>query len=72
MKTKFDADDELPLKKTIEFPTITIVVRAVFLENNRYYPQVFLNECLYEMNMKSKNELKKLILKIMCTIILII
>ena len=59
MKTKFDADDELPLKKTIEFPTITIVVRAVFLENNRYYPQVFLIECLYEMNMKSKNELKE-------------
>ena len=47
MKTKFDSDDELPLNKTIEFPTITIVVRAVFLENNRYYPQVFLNECLY-------------------------
>ena len=55
MKTKFDSDDELPLNKTIEFPTITIVVRAVFLENNRYYPQVFLNECPYEMNMKNKN-----------------
>ena len=54
-KTKFDSDDELPLNKTIEFPTITIVVRAVFLENNRYYPQVFLNEYPYEMNMKSKN-----------------
>ena len=49
IKIKFDSDDELPLNKTIEIPTITIVVRAIFLENNKYYPQVFLDECLYKM-----------------------
>ena len=32
MKVKFDADDDLPLHKTIEIPIITIVVRAVFHE----------------------------------------
>ena len=42
MKIKFNSDDELPLNKTIEIPAITIVVRAIFLENNKYYPQVFL------------------------------
>ena len=26
-------DDKLPLNKTIEIPTMTIVVRAVFYEN---------------------------------------
>ena len=26
---------------------MTIVVRAIFHENNKYYPQVFLDECLY-------------------------
>ena len=41
MKNKFNSDDELPLNKTIEIPTMTIVVRAIFLENNKYYPQVF-------------------------------
>ena len=46
MKIKFNSDDGLPLNKTIEIPTITIVVRAVFQENNKYYPQVFLDECL--------------------------
>ena len=46
---KFDLDDELPLNKTTEIPTITIVVRAIFLENNKYYPQVFLDECLYKI-----------------------
>ena len=32
MKIKFNSDDELPLNITIEIPTITIVVRAIFHE----------------------------------------
>ena len=48
-KIKFDSDDELPRNKTMEIPTITIVVRAIFLENSKYYPQVFLDECLYKI-----------------------
>ena len=39
MKIKFNSDDELPLNRMIEIPTMTIVVRAIFHENNRYYPQ---------------------------------
>ena len=49
MKIKFNSDDELPLNKTMEIPTMTIVVRAVFHENNKYYLQVFLDEFLYKM-----------------------
>ena len=49
MKIKFNSDDELSLNKTIEIPTITIVLRAVFHENKKYYPQVFLDECLYQI-----------------------
>ena len=30
MKIKFNLDEELPLNKMIESPTMTIVVRAVF------------------------------------------
>ena len=41
INTKFDSDDELPLNKMIEIPVIIIVVRAIFYENNKYYPQVF-------------------------------
>ena len=41
MKIKFDSDDDLPLNKTIEIPTVTAVVRSVFHENNKYYRQVF-------------------------------
>ena len=32
MKVKFDSDDELPLNKAIEIPSMIIVVRAIFLE----------------------------------------
>ena len=47
MKIKFNSDYKLPLHKTIEKPTLIRFVRVVFHENNIYYPQVFLDECLY-------------------------
>ena len=49
MNIKFDSDDDLHLNKTIEIPIVTIVIRAVFHENNKYYTQVFLDECLYKI-----------------------
>ena len=48
MKLKLDSDEELPLNKTMEIPSMMIVVRVVFHENNKYHPQVFLDECLYK------------------------
>ena len=48
-KIKFDSDDNLPLNKRIEIPIVTIVLRAVFQENNKHYSQVFLDECLYKI-----------------------
>ena len=41
MKIKFGTDDELTLNKIIKFPIITKVLRAVFHENNEYFPQFF-------------------------------
>ena len=49
LKIKIKSDDELPLNKTVEIHNATIVVRAVFHENNNYYPQVFLHESPYEL-----------------------
>ena len=49
MKIKFNSDNELSLSKEIEIPIMAIVVRAVFHENNKYYPQVFLDDCLYKL-----------------------
>ena len=47
MKIKFDSDDDLPLNKALKFPTMTIVVRSFFEEEDKFYPQVYLGECLY-------------------------
>ena len=33
----------------MEIPTTTIVVRAIFYENNKHYPQFLLDECLEKM-----------------------
>ena len=49
MKIKFNLDDELPENKAIEIPSMIVVVGAVFHENNKYYPHVFLDECLYKI-----------------------
>ena len=49
MKIKFNSDDQLPVNKTIEIPTMTIVVKAVFHENKKYYLQVFLDKFLYKL-----------------------
>ena len=49
IKIKFNSDDELPLNKLIEILSMIIVVRVVFHENTKYYPQVFLDECLYKL-----------------------
>ena len=49
---KFNLDDELSLHKTIEIPSMIIVFRAIFFfffEKNKYYPQVFLDKCLYKL-----------------------
>ena len=49
IKIKLDSDEKLPLNKTIEIPVMVIVVKAMFDGNNKYYPQVFLDECLYKI-----------------------
>ena len=49
MKIKINSNDELPLNKTIEIHSMIVVVIAVFYDNTKYYPQVFLDECLYKL-----------------------
>ena len=49
MKIKFNLDGELTLNKAIQILSIIIDVRSVFHENNKYYSQVYLDECLYNL-----------------------
>ena len=49
MKVKFNLDDNLPLNKMLKPHMLTVIVRSVFEGDGKYYPQVFLDECLYEV-----------------------
>ena len=49
MKIKFNTDDNIPLNKIIYFPAITIIIRSVTQKDGKYYPQVFLDEHLYQV-----------------------
>ena len=48
-KIKFLTDDSLPLGKLIHFPAITIAIRCVFKQDGIYYPQVYLDDALYQI-----------------------
>ena len=49
IKIKFNSDNDLPIGKISSLYNMTIVDRSIFQEDNKYYPQVFLDECLYEV-----------------------
>ena len=48
MKIKFESDDNLPLGKIMNIHVCVIIVKGVFEENSKCYPQVLLHECFYE------------------------
>ena len=52
MKIKFNSDDDLPLNKALKFHNMTITIRSVFEEDGKLYPQVFLDDALYECTYK--------------------
>ena len=43
-----NTDDNVLLNKKLKFPSLTIVVRCVFQNGTKLYPQIYLDECLYE------------------------
>ena len=43
MKIKFESDDDLPISKIKNIPVYVIIIRGVFGEDGKYYPQVLLH-----------------------------
>ena len=44
MRIEFNSDDNLPLNKPLKFSTMTITVRSVFEEDDKFYSQINLDE----------------------------
>ena len=49
LKIEFNSYHQLPVHKAIETPSMIKVVRAVFQENGKFYPQLFVDEYLYKL-----------------------
>ena len=45
MKIKFDSDDNLPLNKILKFSELTTIIKSVFENDGKYYPQILLDDC---------------------------
>ena len=48
MKIKFNTDDNLPLSKLLKLHLLIIIVRCIFEEDGKFYPQLYLGDCWYE------------------------
>ena len=44
-----NTDDDLPLNKHLKFLTLAIIIRCVLQNGKKLYPQIYLDECLYEL-----------------------
>ena len=49
MKIRFNSDDNLPIIKLLKFRLMTIIIRSVFSEDDKFYPQLFLDDDFYEL-----------------------
>ena len=50
MKIKYNSEDNLPLSKPLKFHLMTINIRSVFEEDGKLYPQLFLDDALYQLD----------------------
>ena len=49
LKIRFESNDDLPRNKPIKLHLLTIIITSVFSENGKFYPQLFLDDALYEL-----------------------
>ena len=46
-KFRFNSDIDLPLNTTLEFRSLLINVSCVIEKDNEYYPEIYLDDCVY-------------------------
>ena len=51
-KIRFESKNELPMNKPIKLRLLTIIIRRAFSEGGQFYPQLFLDDALYELVQK--------------------
>ena len=49
IKIKFNSDNNLPLNEILNLHMLAVIVRSVFEDDGKHYPQVFFDECLHQV-----------------------
>ena len=49
MKIKFNSDDDFRLNKQLNFLSLTNIIVNIFEKDGKYYLQICLDNCLYEV-----------------------
>ena len=48
-KLPYNTEDNLPLKESPKFLSLIININLVLQTDNKLYPQIYLDECFYEL-----------------------
>ena len=48
-KIRFNSDDALPLNTPIHFYALTKIVSCVIMKDDKFYPEIYLDNVLYEI-----------------------
>ena len=49
MRIKFESYDNFPTDNIVNIHLVTIIIRSVFAQNGKFYPQLFSDDALYEL-----------------------
>ena len=49
MKIKSTTNDNLPLNKPLKLHLLTVIFRCIFEEDGNFYPQLYFDDCLHEL-----------------------
>ena len=49
MKINFESNDNFPIDDIVNLHQVTIIIRSAFAQNGKFYPQLFLDDALYEL-----------------------
>ena len=47
-KKRFSSDIDLPLGTLSQFKILTIIIRCIIKKDGKYYPEIYLDECMYD------------------------
>ena len=48
-KIGINTEDDLPLKKSLKFLTLIVNINLILRADDKLYPQIYLDECFYEL-----------------------